>query len=329
MSKFRAFIVQEEGTGFKQSVVERSIADLPAGEVLVKVQFSSVNYKDALIGRGHRGFTKSFPHTPGIDAAGAVVSSTDTRFSKDDEVIVHGYGLGSAIPGGYGQYIRVPADWIVPMPEGMTPRESMVIGTAGFTSALCIMKLEQMGASPKDGPVIVTGATGGVGSIVVSLLSKLGYDVVASSGKPEKTEYLKSLGAKSVIDRSILTVPSGKPMGAETWAHAVDVVGGQTLTNVLKGLKYGGSASICGLVGSPDFEANVRPFILRGINLLGIDSVQLPLSVKKATWHRLATDMKIFGLDSMTSEIGLDEVSSVLESVYLGNTSGRTLVRLF
>ena len=328
MRKFRAFVVKEEGEGFKQSIVERSIDDLPAGDVLIKVQFSSVNYKDALIGRGHRGFTKSFPHTPGIDAAGVVASSSDTRFSEGDEVIVLGYGLGTAVAGGYGEYIRVPGNWIVSMPEGMTPRESMVIGTAGFTSALCIAKLEQMGASPIDGPVIVTGATGGVGSVVVSLLAKLGYEVVASSGKPEKTEYLKLLGAKSVIDRNVLTEANENPMGVETWAHAVDVVCGQTLSNVLKGLKYGGSASICGLVGSPEFDANVRPFILRGINLLGIDSVQLPLSVKIATWQRLATDMRIDGLDSMTNEIELEDLPFALDSVYSGKTSGRTLVRL-
>jgi len=241
---------------------------------------------------------------------------------------VIGYDLGMNTAGGYGQYIRVPANWAVKMPAGLDVREAMIIGTAGFTAALCVDKIEQMGAQPSDGPVVVTGATGGVGSVAVALLAKLGYDVVASSGKAEKDDYLKSLGAGSVISRADLSEENKRPMAAETWAHGIDTVGGEILSNVIKGLKYSGSVAICGLVASPAFSTTVLPFILRNVNVLGVDSVELPLAKKQEIWHRLATDLKLDTLDKMTTEVTLDGLSDVIDSIIQGGVSGRTLVKL-
>ena len=328
MTEFKAFWVEKTEAGMQQQVIQRSTADLPDGEVLIRVQYSSVNYKDALSSKGIPGVTKNYPHTPGIDAAGVVVESSHGGFTVDDEVIVIGYDLGMNTPGGYGQYIRVPAAWVVKLPAGLTARESMVIGTAGFTAALCVAKLEQMGAVPADGPVLVTGATGGVGSVAVALLKKLGFEVVASSGKADKADYLKSLGATQVISRDELSTENTRPMLAESWAHAVDTVGGEILSNVIKSLKYGGSVAICGLVASPAFTTTVLPFILRNVNVLGIDSVQLPLATKTAIWQRLATDWRLDSLVAMTTEIGLSELSAVIDQIFAGQVTGRTLVNL-
>ncbi len=328
MTNFKAFWVEKTDDGVAHSVIERSTDDLPEGELLVKVAYSSLNYKDAMSAKGLPGVTRNYPHTPGIDAAGVIVESTDSGFAEGDEVIVIGYDLGMNTAGGYGQYIRVPANWAVKMPAGLDVREAMIIGTAGFTAALCVDKIEQMGAQPSDGPVVVTGATGGVGSVAVALLAKLGYDVVASSGKAEKDDYLKSLGAGSVISRADLSEENKRPMAAETWAHGIDTVGGEILSNVIKGLKYGGSVAICGLVASPAFSTTVLPFILRNVNVLGVDSVELPLAKKQEIWHRLATDLKPDALDKMTTEVALDGLSDVIDSIIQGGVSGRTLVKL-
>ena len=328
MTNFKAFWVEKTDDGVAHSVIERSTDDLPEGELLVKVAYSSLNYKDAMSAKGLPGVTRNYPHTPGIDAAGVIVESTDSGFAEGDEVIVIGYDLGMNTAGGYGQYIRVPANWAVKMPAGLDVREAMIIGTAGFTAALCVDKIEQMGAQPSDGPVVVTGATGGVGSVAVALLAKLGYDVVASSGKAEKDDYLKSLGAGSVISRADLSEENKRPMAAETWAHGIDTVGGEILSNVIKGLKYGGSVAICGLVASPAFSTTVLPFILRNVNVLGVDSVELPLAKKQEIWHRLATDLKLDTLDKMTNEVTLDGLSDVIDSIIQGGVSGRTLVKL-
>jgi len=328
MTNFKAFWVEKTDDGVAHSVIERSTDDLPEGELLVKVAYSSLNYKDAMSAKGLPGVTRNYPHTPGIDAAGVIVESTDSGFAEGDEVIVIGYDLGMNTAGGYGQYIRVPANWAVKMPAGLDAREAMIIGTAGFTAALCVDKIEQMGAQPSDGPVVVTGATGGVGSVAVALLAKLGYDVVASSGKAEKDDYLKSLGAGSVISRADLSEENKRPMAAETWAHGIDTVGGEILSNVIKGLKYGGSVAICGLVASPAFSTTVLPFILRNVNVLGVDSVELPLAKKQEIWHRLATDLKPDALDKMTTEVTLDGLSDVIDSIIQGGVSGRTLVKL-
>jgi acrylyl-CoA reductase (NADPH) len=228
--------------------------------------------------------------------------------------------------GGYGEYIRVPADWVTPMPVGMDAREAMIIGTAGFTAALCVEKIEMMGAKPSDGPVLVTGATGGVGSVAVMLLAKLGYEVVASSGKADKVDFLKSIGAASVIGRDELSEPNKRPMLATDYAHAVDCVGGEILSNIIKSLKPQGSVAICGLVASPSFDTTVLPFILRGVNVLGIDSVEIPISDKNRIWQRLATDWKLDGLDTLTTEVSLEQLSNVLGEIFAGQVSGRTLV---
>ncbi|MBD3649433.1 MAG: YhdH/YhfP family quinone oxidoreductase, partial [Pseudomonadales bacterium] len=308
------------------SIIQRSTDDLPEGELLVKVQFSSVNYKDALSAKGLPGVTRSYPHTPGIDAAGVVEASSSGDFKEGDEVVVIGFDLGMNTPGGFGEYIRVPANWAVKLPSGMTARESMILGTAGFTAALCVEKLERMGASPEDGPVVVTGATGGVGSVAVALLAKLGFEVVASSGKADQADYLKSLGAGTIIGRDELSEESKRPLLAENWAHGVDTVGGEILSNVIKSLKYGGSVAICGLVASPVFSAAVFPFILRGVNVLGIDSVELPIDQKKSTWNRLATDWKLTNLNDMVSEISKDQLSDTIEAIFAGKVKGRTLL---
>jgi len=328
MTTFKAFWVEKTDDGVTQSVIERTTDDLPEGELLIEVQYSSVNYKDALSAKGMPGVTRNYPHTPGIDAAGIVAESTVGGFSAGDEVIVIGYDLGMNTSGGYGQYIRVPANWAVKMPTGLTAREAMIIGTAGFTAALCVDKLEQMGAKPADGPVVVTGATGGVGSVAVALLAKLGYEVVASSGKADKSDYLKSLGATSIVSRAELSEVNKRPMAAETWAHGIDTVGGEILSNVIKGLKYSGSVAICGLVASPAFSATVLPFILRNVNVLGVDSVELPLLKKQEIWQRLASDLKPDSLEDMTTEVTLEGLSDVVDSIIQGGVSGRTLVNL-
>jgi putative YhdH/YhfP family quinone oxidoreductase len=326
MTDFKAFWVEKTDDGVKQSVIGRSTDDLPEGELLIKVQYSSVNYKDALSAKGLPGVTRNYPHTPGIDAAGKVVESASGEFAAGDDVIVIGFDLGMNTPGGFGQYIRVPAGWAVKNPEGLSARESMVLGTAGFTAALCVGKLQRMGAGPADGPVVVSGASGGVGSVAVALMAKLGYVVVASSGKTDKHDYLKKLGAASVIGREVLGEENKRPLLATEYAHGVDTVGGETLSNMIKSLKYGGSAAICGLVSSPAFTATVLPFILRNVNLLGIDSVELPIEDKRKVWARLATEWKLRNLEDMVHEIGIDELPDTLDAIYEGRVFGRTLV---
>ena len=326
MTTFRALRVEKEDGATSHSIAEQSVSDLPDGDLLIKVHYSSVNYKDALSAKGLPGVTRNYPHTPGIDAAGTVIESTHPDFAQGDAVIVIGYDLGMNTPGGFGEFIRVPAAWATPLPDGMSLRDSMVIGTAGFTAALCIEKLDQMGAAPSDGPVIVSGATGGVGSVAVALLSQLGYEVVASSGKTDKVEYLTSLGASSVIGREELSVENPRPMLATSYAHGIDTVGGEILSNIVKSLRYGGSVSICGLVASPNFTTTVLPFILRGVNILGIDSVELPITNKNKIWHRLATDWKISTLNEMTVEIDLEGISEAVDVIFSGQVTGRTLV---
>jgi acrylyl-CoA reductase (NADPH) len=326
MTDFTAFWVEKTDDGVAHSVIQRSTDDLPAGDVLIKVSYSSVNYKDALSAKGSPGVTRNYPHTPGIDAAGTVVESNHDSYKNGDEVICIGFDLGMNTAGGFGEYIRVPADWLTPLPAGMTLRESMVLGTAGFTAALCLEKLQRMGAVPEDGPVVVTGATGGVGSVAVALLANAGFEVTASSGKADKADYLKSIGATTVISRDELSEANPRPMLATTFAHGIDTVGGPILSNVIKSLNYAGSVAICGLVASPSFDATVLPFILRGVNVLGIDSVELGIAHKTQTWQRLATDWKLSSLDNMAQETRLDGLSAVIDTIFAGGVSGRTLV---
>lgn len=329
MQTFKALRVEEQDEGnFTRQIVERKVSELPEGEVLVRVRYSSLNYKDALSASGNRGVTRNYPHTPGIDAAGEVIESSAADFSAGDEVIVIGYDLGMNTSGGFGQCIRVPAAWVVPRPDSLTLKESMTLGTAGFTAALCLEKLLRNGLQPDQGDVLVTGATGGVGAVAVAILHKLGYQVVASTGKAEQHDFLRSLGASRILDRNQLSEESSRPLLKEDWAAAVDVVGGQTLANVLKSLSYGGSVASCGLVGSPTFPATVFPFILRGVNLLGVDSVNLPLAVKGETWGLLATEWKPADLESLGTEIGFAELADSLDDVLAGRAVGRTVLNL-
>ncbi|MDK1023670.1 MAG: YhdH/YhfP family quinone oxidoreductase [Gammaproteobacteria bacterium] len=328
MDKFNAFWVEKSEQGVSQSIVERSVDDLPPGDLLIRVRYSSLNYKDALSAKGVPGVTRAYPHTPGIDAAGIVIESSSDDISEGDEIIVTGYDLGMNTAGGFGQLIRVPGSWAVKLPQGMSLEDSMILGTAGLTAGLCVDKLIQMGASPTDGPVLVTGATGGVGSVAVMLLAKLGYEIVALSGKADKEQFLRTLGASSVVGRAALSEENKKSMLATDWAHAIDVVGGNILSNVIKSLKPGGSVAICGLVASPAFDATVLPFILRGINVLGVDSVEIPLQKKVEIWNKFAADWKLEELQSLATESNLEGLSAAINTIFSGQMVGRTIVNL-
>jgi len=328
MSKFNALQARESAAGgFEQVIVQREIDDLPAGELLIRVKYSSLNYKDALSASGNRGVTKNFPHTPGIDAAGVVEASSVAEFSVGDEVIVTGYDLGMNTSGGFAQYIRIPASWALKRPQGLSLREAMVLGTAGLTAALCVDKLEQSGLTPDAGSVLVTGATGGVGSVAVALLTTLGYRVAASTGKVEQGDYLKALGAQQIVLRSELLDGTDKAMLKEQWAGAVDCVGGDILFNVVKSLRYGASAACCGLTAGVGFKGSVLPFILRGVNLLGVDSVELPLVVKASMWDKLSLQWKV-KLDALVTEVTLEQLPEAIAQILAGKQVGRVLVNL-
>ena len=326
---FKAFLVSEiTEKEFSSEVIERNVSDLPEGEVLIRVKYSSLNYKDALSASGNKGVTREYPHTPGIDAAGEVVISGNESFKEGDEVIVIGYDLGMNTSGGFGQYIRVPANWIVACPKGLSVRESMVLGTAGFTAALCVEKLLDNGLSADDGEVLVTGATGGVGIIAVALLAKLGFNVAASTGKADLADLLKQTGASSIIDRNEFSELNPRPVLKQQWAGAVDVVGGDTLFNIVKSLNYGASVAACGLVQSPMFQASVLPFILRGVNLLGVDSVEQPLETKARVWNRLGNEWKLDNIEAIVTEIEFTQLQSSLDKVLKGQAQGRFVLNL-
>ena len=320
--KFNAFWIEKSDSGFTQSVIERDVEDLPEGEVLIDVAYSSLNYKDALSATGSPGVTRNYPHTPGIDASGRIAESSDSKLSIGDEVIVIGFDLGMNTPGGFGEKIRVPSDWVVKMPKGLDLHSSMVIGTAGFTAAECIQKLESAGLSKESGPVLVTGATGGVGSVAVKLLAQLGHEVHAVTGKADKADFLKSLGAAEVVSREAALEGLDKPLLKETWGAVVDTVGGDMLFNAVKGLRYGGSLAACGLVGGANFSASVLPFILRHVNLLGVDSVQLPVSEKEVIWSRLASDWKM-DLSSLEEALTIDKLPEAINRIIKGEMVGR------
>ena len=326
---FKALVTSETAPKtFERRIVERSIDDLPPGELLLKVHYSSLNYKDALSASGRPGVTKKYPHTPGIDAAGVVVADASGRFRAGDEVIVTGFDLGMNTAGGFGQYIRVPAAWGVPLPAGLSLRESMIIGTAGFTAGLSVLRLAAAGVAPESGEILVTGATGGVGSIAVAILARAGYTVVAATGKASEAEYLKELGAAEVIERQAVTEGAERPLLKERWAGAVDVVGGTTLAAVLKATRYGGVVTCCGLVGAPDLPVNVFPFILRGVSLLGIDSVQCPTGPRLEVWQRLAGPWKPTHLETAVTEVTLENLEAPIAAILAGQVRGRTLVNL-
>jgi putative YhdH/YhfP family quinone oxidoreductase len=326
---FAALVVTETAPKtFSRAIVSRSVSDLPPGELLIEVHYSSLNFKDALSACGKPGVTKNYPHTPGIDAAGDVVSCSDGRFKTGDQVIVTGFDLGMNTAGGYGQYIRVPSAWAVALPQGLSLRESMIIGTAGFTAGLSVYKLQNNGVQPENGDVLVTGATGGVGSIAVAVLAKAGYRVVAVTGKAAEHAYLTELGAAEVIDRATMLAGSDRPMMKERWAGVVDVVGGDMLGSALKSTRYGGTVTCCGLVGSSDLPINVFPFILRGVSLLGIDSVQCPMEPRLAVWKELAGAWKPQRLETTVNEVTLAGLEQPINDILAGKLRGRTLVNL-
>ena len=325
---FEAFRVLETAeNNFESTIIERSINELSQNDVLVKVSYSSLNFKDALSASGNKGVTRKYPHTPGIDAAGVVVSSTSEKFETGDKVIVTGYDLGMNTDGGFGQYISVPSDWVVPLPNNLSLRESMVLGTAGLTAGLSVKKLTDSGLSPQSGDILVTGATGGVGVITIALLIKLGFSVTASTGKSSEITFLEALGAKA-IERAELAEANTKPLLRERWAGAVDVVGGETLVNIVKQIKYGGSVAVCGLVESPSITLTVLPFILRGVNLLGIDSVEIPLATKSSVWKKFAGDWKINNLESLVTEISMTDLSDKLNILLAGKARGRYVLNM-
>ena len=328
MSQFRAFRIARTETGLVRSIVNRDVSELPAGDVLIDVRYSSVNFKDGLSATGNPGVTRNFPHTPGIDAAGVVVASDAATVAPGDEVIVIGFDLGMSTSGGFGQRIRVPAGWVVHRPAGLSLHESMILGTAGFTAALAVHKLEMFGMSPDRGPVLVTGATGGVGSVAVRLLAHLGYETVAVTGKPEQSEFLRALGASRILSREDVRAGAEKPLLGETWGGVVDTVGGVMLFNALKGLRYGCSLAACGLVESPEIPATVLPFLLRHVNLLGIDSVQLPLAEKAEIWHKLAGPWYLSDLSRLEERLTLETLSDAIDRILAGRMVGRGVLHL-
>ncbi|MCD5322400.1 oxidoreductase [Pontibacillus sp. HN14] len=309
-------------------VVEREESDLPEGDVTIEVAYSSVNYKDGLATNAKAKVVRDYPIVPGIDLAGKVTSSNDDRYKEGDHVIVTSYELGVAHDGGFSEYARVPGDWVVPLPEGMSLREAMTFGTAGFTAALSVHRLEQNGLTPDDGPVLVSGATGGVGSMAVAMLAKKGYHVVGSTGKESEHDYLKSIGAKEVISREEVTPEKVRPLQKQTWAAAVDPVGGKPLASVLASIQYGGSVAVSGLTAGVEVPTTVMPFILRGVDLLGIDSVYCPMEMRKQVWDRLATDLKPDQMNEIENEISLEQLPQTLEDILQNKVKGRTIVKM-
>ena len=325
-STFPAFVFTNDPDNSHRSVEQVSLDQIAPDGVLIEVEWSSVNFKDGLASTTSGKISRLKPMIPGIDIAGTVVDTAGSDFVVGQKVIAHGYDIGVARHGGYAQFVRVPAEWIMKLPDGLTAREAMVVGTGGFTSALSIVALEKWGLTPADGPVLVTGATGGVGSMAVSMLAGRGYEVVASSGKASANEFLLDLGASRVIDRTELSADDPRPLQTTTYAAAVDCVGGNTLANVLKRLNYGSAVAASGLTGGTAIPTSVMPFILRGVALLGIDSVQTPMDVRRNVWGRIASDLKPAGLESIGHSIGLNDLDRVLTAILAGEVSGRYVV---
>lgn len=329
MQSFDALVVNKEEDQFSVDIQKLTIDDLPEGEVLIRVQYSGVNYKDSLAAIPNGNIVKSYPFVPGIDLAGVVVASVDPRFKEGDEVIATSYEIGVAHFGGYSEYARIPAQWIVPLPEGLSLKDAMTIGTAGFTAALSVLRLEDNGVKPEKGKVLVAGATGGVGSFAVSILSKLGYEVEASTGKESESEYLKNIGASTIIPREEIYDGKIRALGKQKWAAGVDPVGGEPLASLLSQIHYGGSVAVSGLTAGANVPTTVFPFILRGVNLLGIDSVYCDMETRLKVWGRLATDFKPANLEEVIQqEVTLKELPQVLPTLLKGQARGRILVKL-
>ena len=325
---FNAFVVEEsDEKTFAGHVRKRNLTDLPEGEVTIRVNYSSLNYKDALSATGNRGVTKTYPHTPGIDAAGYIEESSEGQFKAGDPVICTSYDLGMNTPGGFGQVIRVPADWIVKLPSGLTLRESMIFGTAGFTAGLSVRKLTAS-VKPEQGPVLVTGATGGVGSIAVAILAKLGYSVTAVSGKTDAEVFLRSMGVREIISREAFTKDSSSPLLRPVWAGAIDTVGGEFLATAIKSTMPLGVVTCCGNAASPQLPITVFPFILRGVTLAGVNSQSCPMPIRKEVWGKLADEWKFDRLEDICTEISLEALSEKIPLILKGQLKGRTVVNL-
>jgi acrylyl-CoA reductase (NADPH) len=323
--KMRAIMIHEEEGGQQVEVTDVNEDDLPEGDVTVRIEYSSLNYKDSLAIAGSSPVVRSFPMIPGIDLAGAIESSEHADFGAGDRVVLNGWGIGETRWGGLATRARVNGDWLVPLPNAFTTRQAMAIGTAGYTAMLCVLALEDHGVAPGAGEVLVTGATGGVGSVAVSVLARLGYSVAASTGRPEEADYLRALGAAEIIDRKDLSEP-GRPLGRERWAGAVDVAGSHTLANVCASMAYGGTVAACGLAQGMDFPGTVAPFILRGVTLAGVDSVRCPMPRRLVAWRRLATDLDVGHIELMAREISLEEAIPTARDQLVGATSGRIVV---
>ena len=326
--KFEALVLSQTDDKTEKKVMKLGVDDLPEGDVLVRVEYSDVNYKDGMIVNGIGGLVRQYPHVPGIDFAGVVEESYHSRFKSGDKVVLTGWRVGEVHWGGYAQKARVNGDWLVALPDALSTRQAMAVGTAGLTSMLCVKALESNGITPKAGPVLVTGAAGGVGSIAVAILARLGYSVAASTGREALHGYLKSLGATEIVARAELAEVSKRPLEKEIWAGAVDTVGSTTLARVLAQLKYNGSVAACGLAAGPKLETTVIPFLLRGINLLGIDSVMQPYENRVATWNRIASDLPHDKLEEMTEVIGLEDVGKAAAEILAGQVRGRLVVEL-
>jgi acrylyl-CoA reductase (NADPH) len=325
---FKALMLRE--TDGKVTAAIESVAEeqLPEGDVTVRVSHSTLNYKDGLILNGLGRLVRQYPHIPGVDFVGTVAQSAHAGFKAGDQVILTGWRVGEMRWGGYAELARVKGDWLVKLPSALTPRRAMAIGTAGFTSMLAVMALEAHDLTPQSGPILVTGAAGGLGSIATAILAKLGYTVVCSSGRPETHDYLKDLGAAEIIDRASIATPSGKPLDAERWAGAVDAVGGSTLAAILPQIKYRGSVASCGLAGGNKLETTVIPFLLRGVNLLGIDSVQCPMKLREAAWRRLTTDLPMAKLDATIEPAKLEDLPRLGKAIIEGKVRGRVVVEI-
>ena len=325
---FPALVLTESDGKVTAGFQDLGIDDLPEGDVTVRVTHSGVNYKDGMIVNGMWRLVRDFPHVPGIDFAGIVETSDNDRYKPGDAVVLTGWRVGEVHWGGYAGMARVKADWLVPLPAGLTAKRAMAIGTAGFTSMLCVDALEAHGMTPSAGEVLVTGAAGGVGSVAVAILARRGYAVVASSGRPEQHDFLTEMGATGIIDRAELAEPSKRPLDGERWEGAVDTVGGTTLARLLSQMRYGASVAACGLAGGANLETTVLPFLLRGVNLLGIDSVMQPYDNRSRIWQRLSEDLPMDKLDALTEEIALADVPKAAGDILKGQVRGRLVVAL-
>ncbi len=326
---FKALVVEETDAGnYSRAVKNRKIQDLPDHDVLVEVHYSALNYKDALSAAGNKGVTQQFPHTPGVDAAGVVAESRDECFSEGDRVIVTSFDLGQNTSGGFGEFIRVPGEWIVPLPKGLSLRESMMLGTAGFTAAYGVHHLIHNKTDPEDGPVLVTGATGGVGSLAIALLSLNGFNVTAATGKTGKSEFLKKIGAANIINRDEISDDSGRPMLSGRWAGVIDTVGGSMLDVAIRQTMHNGTVACCGNILGGALNTSIYPFILRGVSLMGIDSGICLMPMRKKIWDKLATDWKISGLEHLVRECSLDDISHEIDKILEGEQIGKVLLNL-